>query len=189
MRHARLRAQTQAPHERAEALADALGATTTLDGYRAFLRAMHRFHRRAEAGLDRAEAERLLPGWAPQRRASLIAADLRALGDADDDAPLPALAIDGAGAALGLLYVVEGSALGARMLLPQVRALGAPADRATSFLERHAAAPERWRAFLSRLDAAALDATQEHALTASARGAFAAVIEHLQEQQERRDAR
>lgn len=147
---------------------------------------MYRFHRRAEAGLQRAEVERLLPGWTPQHRAALIAADLRALGE-DDEAPPPALEVDGAGAAFGVLYVIEGSALGARMLLPQVRALGAPADTATAFLARHAGAPERWRAFLRRLDAATLDAHQEHALAAAAQAAFAAVIQHLQEQQQRRD--
>lgn len=75
--------------------------------------------------------------------------DLRALALA----PLPAATFepDGAAGWLGASYVIEGSALGARMLLRQLQALPGPVPPA-AFLQAHAAAGDGWRDCLARLE-------------------------------------
>ncbi|MFC0676427.1 hypothetical protein ACFFGH_01000 [Lysobacter korlensis] len=64
---------------------------------------------------------------------------------------------------LGALYVLEGSAQGARMMMHQLRQHGA--ETGVHFLQAHAHDPRRWRALLARLeqgadtDAAAAEAS------------------------------
>src|SRR5206468_2644054 len=77
---------------------------------------MHGFWRAAEAGLDawaaRFPAEAEAVTWPARRRAGLFAADLDALG-APPAAAVPRLApVAATDAALGRLYVLEGSTLG-----------------------------------------------------------------------------
>ena len=60
-----------------------------------------------------------------------------------------ALTLADSDAVTGARYVLEGSALGARLLLRQAEAAGHP----HRFLRAHAADPARWQAFVARLDA------------------------------------
>ncbi|MFC4728643.1 biliverdin-producing heme oxygenase [Coralloluteibacterium thermophilus] len=183
-RHGLLRRATAPLHARAEALADALGARTRQAGYRRFLRAMYRFHRAAESALARQRADGAPAAW-DAAGARLIAADLDALGEPLPPAA-PALDGDGPGRGLGIRYVIEGSSLGARVLLPAVRALAMPEAGATRFLAAHAADAGRWRRFQALLRDADLDTTQERLLAIGAVDAFGSVVHSLEE--ERREA-
>lgn len=114
----RLRSETAPEHEAVERTLDLLDADLTRPRLVTVLGRLHGFWRAAEVGLDvwaaahpaaAAEVE-----WAPRRRAHLYAADLAALGEAPPPrAARPALpAVPSTDAALGRLYVLEGSTLG-----------------------------------------------------------------------------
>ena len=115
-----LRTGTAAEHESVERTLDLLDPELDLERLTGVLTRMHGFWRAAETGLDRwadrfpADAEAV--AWTARRRAGLFAADLGALGaTGTDDAPeLPAVA--DTDAALGRLYVLEGSTLGGRFI-------------------------------------------------------------------------
>lgn len=136
---AQLRMKTRTRHDAVDALYSRFDLAAR-PFYGAFLEAQYR----AVAAIENALAAfPLLPAWRP--RAGLIAADLRRLGLA-----LPApLRIDLASCvaqAHGLLYVVEGSRLGGRLLVRDI----AP-DLPISFLsDGHQ--PGEWKRLLADLD-------------------------------------
>lgn len=102
----------------------------------------------------RAPAERALAGaeWTPAPLAALIAADMADLGVA----PAAEVAVarpDGPSDALGLAYVLEGSALGTRILHGRALALGLDAGRGARHLAAQTRSLDGWRGFLGRLEA------------------------------------
>ena len=121
----RLRAETADLHRAVEASTGLPASVRTLDDYVRVLIRFLGFHRQAMIALrDPRWAEQ----WAPlgieldrHDRTPHLRSDLDRLGKtAPDDETVP-LDIDSFGAALGCLYVVEGSALGGRMLATAVR--------------------------------------------------------------------
>jgi len=113
----RLRTGTAAEHEAVERMLDLLDPGIGRGGLIDVLSRLHAFWLAAEAGLDDwahrrpRDAERL--SWPRRRRAALYAADVAALGGTAGSVELPRLS-GGADtdAALGRLYVLEGSTLG-----------------------------------------------------------------------------
>lgn len=138
-----LRARTAAAHA---ALDAAVGDLSDLDAYARYLRGLHAF---------RAPAERALAGaaWAPAPLAPLIAADMADLGVAPAD-EVALSAPSGASAELGLAYVLEGSALGARLLHRQALGLGLDAGHGARHLAAQTRDLDAWRGFLDVLDKA-----------------------------------
>jgi heme oxygenase len=132
----RLRTDTAPEHEAVEQALDLMDAGLTPARLATVLTRMHGFWRAAEAGLDGwAAAEPAAAAgvqWADRRRLHLFAADLAALGAAPagpaDCPDLPAVA--DTDAALGRLYVLEGSTLGGVFIdrhlatLPQLAGTG-----------------------------------------------------------------
>lgn len=92
-------------------------------------------------------------------------------------APLPpqklAWRTSGVSFALGVHYVLEGSALGARVLCKQVEALGLHREHGARHLWAQAEAPGNWRAFLVCLGAHEAN-IDEAAAIAGANAAFQA---------------
>jgi heme oxygenase len=111
----RLRTETAAEHRAVEDTLDLLSPQLTRARLADVLVRMHGFWRSAEAGLDAwaqahpADAERVQ--WSRRRRTPLFAADLAALGVAPAGSP-PLADVPDTDAALGRLYVLEGSSLG-----------------------------------------------------------------------------
>lgn len=160
-----LKSGTAAAHR---ALEDVVGPLKGRGDYVAYVRGLHAFRAPLEAALDQAA----FAPWAPTTLAETLAEDLSHIGAAPL-APEPAPSgLDDRGAALGALYVLEGSTLGARLLLVQVQALGLDAQGGAKHLWRQAAALENWRAFLPLLSGA--DARDMARVTAGANAAFAA---------------
>jgi heme oxygenase len=166
---AALRAATRDAHLHAE---QALTESRWLDSpssYQAFLLRLLRFHEQVEVELPPA-----LP-YTARRRSPLIRVDLAALTGHAAPAHTPSPRKGGA-AAIGCLYVVEGSALGGRVLLRQITSrLGYDATRGAScFLPYGPHALPRWRAFGSAVDvwAAAYPESLEP-MVAAARSCFA----------------
>ncbi len=56
------------------------------------------------------------------------------------------------GGALGALYVIEGSALGAMLLRKQAQQLGLSENYGARHLASQTSEPARWRSFVAKLD-------------------------------------
>ena len=148
----RLRSATREAHRQLEGELDVVGRLAADDRWRLVGR-YHALYSEADAllgpwlagvpGLDR-----------PARsRADHAAHDLQDLGHAGAPGrPAAAVEIASLAEALGFLYVIEGSALGGRVILRELSARGAP-SRGLSFLDPHGArAGEAWRGFLGVLE-------------------------------------
>lgn len=138
-----LRTATASAHDRVD---QAFGAfdLSDRDDYRAFLIAQAGPLLSAEAAIDAFDPVALLPDWPERRRAPLICADL-----ADFNAPTPQpepFQVRSDAAALGVIYVLEGSRLGGALLARNV-----PMDLPARFI-RCAPAPKRWQGLIEVLD-------------------------------------
>lgn len=178
-RRHRLKAATNATHERLDARIMASGAFSSREGYGQFVLVQHGFHRDIDALYSDAALDRLLPDLAGRRRLGQIEQDIADLGltvpAVEGPAAFAASEID-LPTALGWLYVAEGSNLGAAFLLVAVERLGL----SQTFGARHLApAPGgrglHWRTFTAALDTIELSAEEEHRVVAGADAAFARV--------------
>lgn len=155
-----LRAATAGHHLRVDAIF--AGGLHSPADYRTYLLGLHELMMAVDAGMVAASLAEDWQPWRPQERVALLHADLVAIGVIAPaaEAPLP-IASDAAAA--GALYVLEGSALGARLLARDTEALGVPAA-ASTFLRAVTGegAALRWRRFLERLDRIGLDATGQY---------------------------
>lgn len=140
-----LRESTTALHLQ---LDSAVGEFGDRPAYAVFVQKTHRFRAAAEQALaNDAEA-----GWQVDAIAGLAGQDL-----ADLDVPALPHAEFPAGqwtreSRLGALYVLEGSSLGARLLMRRAEALGMSADFGARHLAHQAGDNKRWRGFLSELE-------------------------------------
>lgn len=174
-----LREQTACAHQALDAL---VGPIATRDGYRAFVQASFAHRSAVEAHLDAVAWPAAFAGWAPTRIVPLIARDLADLGVAPP-AVEPLSVSQDIASAIGVAYVMEGSALGARLIARMAGELGFDAAHGA----RHLAGQERglagWRAFLAMVEAqdwidretaaAAARATFEHATRSMTSTGFA----------------
>lgn len=146
--HRRLREATQSQHEALERRTDVIGRLLTPRGRREVVAGFHRLHAGLEDGIAVWLAGDLALDFDARRRTVLLEADLGVVGgraQAVSDAPIA----NGRGEALGQLYVLEGSALGGKVIRKAVLQQGG--DLAgLSFLDPYGdALAVRWRAFLA----------------------------------------
>ncbi|GBR11937.1 biliverdin-producing heme oxygenase [Acetobacter oeni] len=143
-----LRMLTRDDHERLDHL---IGPLDSLTGYRRYLSGISAFRVAAERAVGAAEWPAFLRGWQPAEVSPQMAADLADLGERM--APCPVMPVPGGPAGLaGLLYVLEGSALGARVLVRRAGVLGLSGTFGARHLAAQIAAPGTWRTFTERLD-------------------------------------
>jgi heme oxygenase len=191
---ARLRRETADLHSSVEAATGLPGSVRTAADYPPLLNRLLGFHSAVETRLA---ASCWAPEWAAldidlarHRRSHLIEQDLDELAhrdraeestqDARADAlpeTAPELRIDGFAAALGFLYVVEGSSLGGRIIGPAIRS--AIGEVPTRFFEstdrRH---PTPWRALTAALHNYGIDGDADE-VVAGARSAFRGFEQHV----------
>jgi heme oxygenase len=150
--HARLREATAPAHEALERDLDWEVRVATLPGYRDLLIRLRGFHAAYEPVIGIALAD--APFFDPRRRLPSLDADLHALdGPAPDTLPAPAAPrLDGPGAALGALYVLEGSTLGGAVIGRHVARLHGAGVPLAYYAGRGRATGPLWRAFRERLD-------------------------------------
>jgi heme oxygenase len=165
----RLRASTSALHARLDgAMEQSLRSGT--HGYQEFLLANAAGLLPLEQALEEAGVEETLPDWPERARSAALIADLEDLGLR---APAPRAVVEGGllrdeAYQLGTLYVLEGSRLGARMILR-----GLPdANWPTRYLS-HGRGKPFWQTFLARLEESAPAQTNPQAVVAGASAAFA----------------
>lgn len=167
-----LRAATTDLHSRVDAAFSGAFDRDT-EAYADFLQALARSLLPLERSLEAAGVEKVLPDWPARRRSAALAADLVVFGRA-----LPAEAqvgaVGGEAWQLGALYVLEGSRLGAKVLLRQVLANpDSVAHGATAYL-RHGEEEKLWSSFLVTLEESSAVAAAPAEAIAGARAAFAA---------------
>lgn len=155
-----LKSATMALHHAVERSMDPEGRVRTRDDYRAFLLVHHGIMPALEAQVLAALAEQRFPhGYQPTARTHRLVDDLQALGVSDTALTRAATSPDlpplhGRHAALGALYVLEGSALGGRVLFRHFeQTLGITQATGGSYF--YGEGPEtgaRWQRFVAALE-------------------------------------
>jgi len=186
-RSQRLKRATRDLHEALDARMAGADLFSTRERYALFLAIQRRFHRDIEALYRNEALIRLAPDLLERRKLDVIDQDFADIGSsppADEARPLDPSDLP---AALGWLYVAEGSSLGAAFLLKEAQKIGLSEE----FGARHLAAhPEgrglNWRRFTQALDAAEIEPEDEARAEASAVAAFKRVREIAEETLEKR---
>lgn len=173
-----LRERTTKAHQALDSL---IGEFDSEASYRAYLSGMAAFRLGVEPLLAPERLPADLAGYQP----SLITDELlRDLDDLGIPHPQPA-AMTGIGGSgddiFGVLYVLEGSALGAKLLVKSAEKLGFDGQRGARHLVRQSASLDTWRDYLGRLDTAEELDLERAAAAASrtfdaAQGAFRTAI-------------
>lgn len=179
-RSKRLKALTHEIHDRLDKSIMEASSFDSLEGYGRFAGVQWTFHRDIDALYDDAALISLLPGLAERRRMALIAADLADMGRETPSVETPPVFLQGqpadVAAALGWLYVAEGSNLGAALLRKEAAKLGLSDSHGARHLAPSGGGPAaHWRVFTAALDAAVLTLDEEARAVAGANAAFARV--------------
>lgn len=154
-----------------------IGPLITQSAYNEYVRGLHAFRHTAEEWLS-AHGFTAESVWTPQRIAHHLHDDINDLALTRLSVPAITWApAEGSSFAMGVHYVLEGSALGARVLCKQVEPLGLNRDHGARHLWAQAASLESWRGFLTTLEQTERD---EDALIAGANAAFNAAADAME---------
>lgn len=184
-RRQRLKESTRATHEALDQRIMAFNPFASREHYGRFVLAQYLLHRDVQALFDDAGLNTLLPHLSQRSRLTLAEQDLKDLGVAMPeplDAPLfnAGAPVDEA-TALGWLYTVEGSNLGAAFLLKRVASLGLDGGNGARHLAPHPdGRAQHWRNFVEQLDEVALAPESEARVDEGADAAFARALQHVQ---------
>lgn len=154
--------------------------------YGAFLQAQYRLHRDVQALFADAALNAWLPQLAQRCRLALLEQDLQDLGIAvPPDLPAPVFSAGAAPdrpTALGWLYTVEGSNLGAAFLLKAAARLGLDGSFGARHLAPHPdGRAAHWRDFTAQLDEAVLTPEEEARVDDGSRAAFSAARGYVEQ--------
>lgn len=152
--HAYLRLNTRAWHDRVDAAFEKFDLTTE-PGYRSFLEAHAHVVPGCERHLVNSGCGTRFPGWTGDARTPALRSDLDTMGVAKpipralDQDQVPMSTADPA--LVGMMYVLEGSRLGGRVLARRVEmGSNARCRSATQYLSHDGGVS--WRSFLHRLE-------------------------------------
>lgn len=181
----RLKAATRGAHGDLDAFIMAAKPFESGENFGKFVETQYLFHRDLDAFFSNETLDGLLPDLKGRRRLSMIEQDLADLDLAIPEASAPRFTAEtpfDLPEAMGWLYVVEGSNLGAAFLLKDAAKLGLTEE----FGARHlAGAPEgrglHWRTFTAALDEISLTVEEEERVIAGAEAAFRAVHAYAQQ--------
>lgn len=136
-------------------------------GYAELLGRIHSFHQAIDAAAGAAgdPSQR-------RRRLALLEADLAFLGAAPAPPPLWHAPRED-GAALGCLYVAQGSAIGGRLIWRQISYLFGDAPEGRRFFAGAGGEGAAWRALLADIEREGRDSARRSAMIAGAASAFA----------------
>ena len=167
-----LKGKTSGLHRQLDAI---VGDLESLPSYERYLGALLSFREPLEQAVMQAQSLGQL-GWHPKWISGAIRQDIADLGLAVPAPDGPPVSIYNSSPLIGTLYVLEGSALGARVLYRRAQALGLSASFGARHLARQAEGNTTWPEFLAMLGrhdsshaedtALASVAAFEHALTA-----------------------
>jgi heme oxygenase len=144
---------------------------TTVDGYRRFLEASAAALLPLEAALRRAGVAEEFGDWPRRSRGAAIAADLDCIGGVIR--PFHSVITLSRAEMWGVMYVLEGSRLGAKYLLRTVADCAEPQIVAATRYLRHGNGQPLWRTFLEKLEGEPATADCEAETISGAQRAFA----------------
>ncbi|WLP53366.1 biliverdin-producing heme oxygenase [Agrobacterium fabrum] len=181
----RLKAATRRAHGDLDSFIMAAKPFESRENFGKFVETQYLFHRDLDVFFSNVTLDGLLPDLKGRRRLAMIEQDLADLGHAIPDTDEPRFTAEmpfDLPEAMGWLYVVEGSNLGAAFLLKDAAKLGLGEE----FGARHlAGAPEgrglHWRTFTAALDEISLTVEEEERVVAGAEAAFRAVHAYAQQ--------
>lgn len=178
----RFKAASTAAHERVDHAVMAAQPFANTENYKRFLRFQYRLHTGVEALYADDALQPVLPDLADRSRLAKLEQDFADLGvslpaDVEEGTtqPLPE--------ALGWLYVVEGSNMGAAFLAKEAAKIGLSDDFGARHLAGHAEGRGlHWRRFIAGLDAIELSDDEDARAQAAAAAAFAHVYALVQQE-------
>jgi heme oxygenase (biliverdin-IX-beta and delta-forming) len=169
----RLRQETRSAHGELDESLHLIDRLSSMQQRAGVLAGYHRFHHAAEAAIAPFLAAIADLDFAARRRSRLIANGLGILGEEmlPDRAAIPGLSTQSE--AFGALYVLEGSSLGGRVILKELKRRGASL-KGLGFLDPYGfnTAP-RWRSFLAILEREVTSGEQQRDAVTGALNAFA----------------
>lgn len=173
-RAAVLKEATRATHERLDQAIMAANPFANLQKYACFVKLQHAFHRDVSPLYEMPALQAAIPGLSSLSRFNAVARDADNLGiELPRYVNAPAAAGLALPEALGWLYVVEGSNLGAALLLKQALKMGMTATWGAEHLgEPTGGRAAGWRVFREALDAVVLAPEEEQLPIRSATEAF-----------------
>lgn len=161
-----LRHFTQDSHERLDAL---VGIFDDKESYRRFLAGSFSFRKSLQAACARIDF------WPVELLLEELVLDFQDLGEADIVPVMRPISAPARANQLGLLYVLEGSGLGARLLLRRAEKLGYGPKYGARLLYQQTADRQRWPAFLALLEAC--DGVDQDRALETAQACFVAAID------------
>jgi heme oxygenase len=174
-----LRAATAHCHRRLEKRLDVAHRFSSVSTYRTYLEGMFGFYAPFEQSLSLHAVRRLLTDYEARRKSSLLSQDLGALGVPPDSiASLPRCPriplCENEAAALGSLYVLEGTTLGGQVLLPMVeQRLQLTRQSGASYLGSYGQnIPVMWTRFCSVVESWCVDRARRATAAAAAVATF-----------------
>lgn len=134
-----------------EAVDSAVGDFSSLETYRRYLLDMSAFRLRVEDSLKTVDWPAALNGWRPTMVSAALQQDLDdlELDVPHSETPPAPVGID---EIIGTLYVLQGSSLGAQVLLRRAQELGLSAEMGARHLAAQAGGTTQWRGFLDILE-------------------------------------
>lgn len=145
-----LQAQTAHIHER---IHGTIGPLESFGSYTRYIQGLYAFRQPLESMLQAMPSwPETVGDWRPQFLSRHIAADMEDLGiepeaEASEDGRMPDK--DGL---IGILYVLEGASVGARMLIRQAMRLGLREDFGARHLAHQSGQAQSWQTFLTILE-------------------------------------
>jgi heme oxygenase len=159
-----------------ERLVEDAFAFASLDGYRRYLCAAGQARAPLEERVAAATFAEPFNPWRDFRIAPALAADLADIGASaagTEGLSDPNLSGQNDAFALGILYVLAGSCLGAAILRDRAGAIGLSATHGARHLHLQADAARHWPQFVDAFDRLDMDDSAETACRAGAQAAFA----------------
>lgn len=184
-RRQRLKEATRSTHDALDRRIMAFNPFASREHYARFALTQYLLHRDVQALYDDTALNQHLPLLAQRSRLALAEQDLRDLGvalPAPLEAPVfPADTRADTATALGWLYTVEGSNLGAAFLLKRVASLGLSGEHGARHLAPHPdGRAAHWRNFVEQFDELVLPREEEARAVAGADAAFARALRHVE---------
>ena len=168
-----LRRATAAAHRKLDALIDGAGLLNSRARYEDYLRATWAARWPDEQALELSNVGELYTAWPHRRLCAFLSEDLF---DVSHARPVdPAWVLPGRlckARSLGVLYVLEGSALGARVLAPRAAAIGMTACFGARHLAHQTSQPSAWAAFIDLLTRTPMTGPDEELCVAAALATF-----------------
>ncbi len=172
-RRQRLRRATNAAHRRLDGLIDHAGLLNSRARYELYLHATWAARRPAEQALERAGIAGFYAGWPSRQVSDALSQDVFDVSKSRPADPTGEPSeILGTAESLGVLYVLEGSALGARVLGARAAGIGMTACFGARHLAHQISQPGAWAAFTDLLARTPMTDPEEDQCIAAAIATF-----------------